>query len=89
MTTERSHGKARPTLPRASDLRPAETAGKRTVNHDPTGRFTAGNTGLLEFNINPIDPQTDYDWAVWDVTTEPDSCTAKGSAIAPFIYTVF
>lgn len=45
-------------------------------------RFTAGNTGLLEFNINPIDSTTDYDWAVWDVTNEPDSCTMKGNAIA-------
>ncbi len=45
-------------------------------------RFTAGATGLLEFNINPLDPSTDYDWAVWDVTTDAQGCTTKGSAIA-------
>ena len=45
-------------------------------------RFTAGSTGRLEFNINPLDPQTDYDWAVWDITGDPPGCTTKGNAIA-------
>jgi PKD domain/Secretion system C-terminal sorting domain len=50
-------------------------------------RFTAGSTGTLEFNINPTDPNTDYDWAVWDITANPQTCTADpnhvlGNAIA-------
>lgn len=46
MTFERSHGKARPTLPRASDLRP-EAAAKPTDVRAPHGHFAAGNrTGL-------------------------------------------
>ncbi len=44
MTIERSHGKARPMLPRASDLSPVvETVGKPTGGRTPDGRFAAGN----------------------------------------------
>ncbi len=43
MTIERSHGKARPTLPRASDARPAETDDKPTDVRAPHGHFAAGN----------------------------------------------
>ena len=43
MTVERSHGKARPTLPRASDLTPAEAAGKPTAERTSHGHFAAGN----------------------------------------------
>jgi hypothetical protein len=44
MTIEQSHGKARPTLPRASDLGtvpPPEP--QRTAQRGPGGRFVAGN----------------------------------------------
>lgn len=43
MTIETSHGKARPTLPRPSDLRPAGAAPERERSHDERGRFVAGN----------------------------------------------
>jgi len=43
VTIERSHGKARPSLPRASDLNPVESAGKPTDGRAPDGRFAAGN----------------------------------------------
>lgn len=43
MTVERSHGKARPTLPRASDLQPNETAAKPTAGRTSHGHFAAGN----------------------------------------------
>lgn len=43
MTIESSHGKARPTLPRSSDLRVVETAPTPTEGRDPGGRFGAGN----------------------------------------------
>jgi hypothetical protein len=47
MAFERSHGKARPALPRASDLRPTEAAQKPTGGRTADGRFAAGNrTGL-------------------------------------------
>ncbi len=46
--TERSHGKARPSLVRASDLRPAEPDANRTGERDARGQFAAGNrTGAL------------------------------------------
>jgi len=45
-------------------------------------KFVAGATGRLQFNINPVDPNTDYDWAVWDITSDPFGCTTKGDAIA-------
>lgn len=51
-------------------------------------KFVAGSTGKLVFNINPVNntpPSTssdDYDWAVWDVTSDPTGCTTKGNAIA-------
>ena len=32
-------------------------------------KFTAGNNGTFEFNINPNVWSDDYDWAVWDITT--------------------
>lgn len=40
---ERSHNKARPTLVRASDLRPADTASKPAEARTADGRFAAGN----------------------------------------------
>ena len=40
---EQSHGKARPSLTRASDLQPAETVEKPTEGRAPDGRFAAGN----------------------------------------------
>jgi hypothetical protein len=43
VTIESSHGKARPTLPRSSDLRVVETAPTPTEGRDPGGRFGAGN----------------------------------------------
>lgn len=44
MTIEKSHGKARPTLPRSGELRPArEAAGKPTGERDAHGHFAAGN----------------------------------------------
>ena len=43
MTIERSHGKARPGLPRASDLTAAESVAKPTDARTPDGRFSAGN----------------------------------------------
>lgn len=42
MGFERSHGKLRPSLPRASDLG-AQTDGKPTDARTPDGRFAAGN----------------------------------------------
>ena len=45
-------------------------------------KFIAGSDGKLTFNINPTDPNTDYDWAVWDITSDPAGCTTKGNAIA-------
>ena len=44
MAFERSHGKARPTLVRASDLQPAEAAAKPTGQRDQHGHFAAGNS---------------------------------------------
>ena len=44
MTIERSHGKPRPTLPRASDLKPIEAAAKPTAGRDSHGHFAGGNT---------------------------------------------
>lgn len=43
MTIERSHGKARPTLPRSGDLRVVETAATPTEGRSPAGRFAPGN----------------------------------------------
>ena len=40
---EQSHGKARPTLPRSSDLRNVETARNPAAGRGPGGRFAAGN----------------------------------------------
>jgi hypothetical protein len=40
---EQSHGKARPTLPRASDLRPIEPEGKPSGERASHGHFAAGN----------------------------------------------
>lgn len=45
-------------------------------------KFIVGGTGRLQFNINPIDSNDDYDWAVWDITSDPGGCTTKGNAIA-------
>lgn len=43
MPIEQSHGKARPTLPRATDLRPLPTVSEPTRNRDARGRFLPGN----------------------------------------------
>jgi hypothetical protein len=43
MTFERSHGKARPTLPRASDLHPGDAGPKPREGRTPGGHFAAGN----------------------------------------------
>lgn len=43
MTIEKSHGKARPTLPRASDLQSAESVGNRSDGRTAGGRFAGGN----------------------------------------------
>ena len=32
-------------------------------------KFTVGKAGRLRFNINPINANNDYDWALWDVTS--------------------
>ena len=45
-------------------------------------KFVAGATGRFTFSINPTDPQTDYDWGIWDITGDPLGCTTKGNAIA-------
>jgi len=43
VTIERSHGKARPTLPRSGELRPVEAGEKPTEGRDAGGHFAAGN----------------------------------------------
>lgn len=43
MTIEQSHGKARPTLPRSSDLAPVETVRDPSEGRTEGGRFAAGN----------------------------------------------
>ncbi|MGA2451597.1 MAG: hypothetical protein ABTD50_23310 [Polyangiaceae bacterium] len=43
MTIELSHGKARPSLPRASDLQPVESVANPTDGRDASGRFKPGN----------------------------------------------
>lgn len=43
MTIERSHGKARPTLPRLADVPEQGTAGEPNGQRDAKGRFTGGN----------------------------------------------
>lgn len=44
MAIEQSHGKARPTLPRASDLQAVPAVPERARNHDERGRAAPGNT---------------------------------------------
>lgn len=43
MTIEKSHGKARPSLPRSSDLSLVVTASNPTAGRDEAGRFVPGN----------------------------------------------
>jgi hypothetical protein len=43
MTIERSHGRARPTLPRSSDLTEPLTVGEPSDSRASDGRFAAGN----------------------------------------------
>ncbi|MGO9834734.1 MAG: hypothetical protein ACLP1X_10990 [Polyangiaceae bacterium] len=43
MAFEQSHGKARPALPRASDLRPVASEAKPSDARGPGGRFAPGN----------------------------------------------
>ena len=45
-------------------------------------KFTAGCGGTLEFNINPVNGSDDYDWALWNITSDPNGCTTKGNSIA-------
>ena len=45
MSIERSKGKARPTLPRSSDLKPVRAAEQRSDVRDREGRFAPGNAG--------------------------------------------
>ncbi|HET6245742.1 MAG TPA: PKD domain-containing protein, partial [Bacteroidia bacterium] len=45
-------------------------------------KFTIGCSGTLEFNINPNNGANDYDWAIWNITGSPNTCTTKGNAIA-------
>ncbi|MDQ3190896.1 MAG: PKD domain-containing protein, partial [Bacteroidota bacterium] len=45
-------------------------------------KFTVGCSGTLEFNINPVNGSNDYDWAIWNITGSPNTCTTKGNAIA-------
>ncbi len=48
MTLEKSHGKARPTLPRSSDLADVPTGGDRKSNHAANGRFMPGNAAATD-----------------------------------------
>ncbi len=45
-------------------------------------KFIAGSNGPLNFSIRPADLNDDYDWAVWDITTDPTTCAMKGNALA-------
>src|SRR5688572_3469498 len=45
-------------------------------------KFTVGCTGTLEFNINPVNASDDYDWAIWNISNDPNGCSTKGNAIA-------
>ncbi len=45
-------------------------------------KFIVGSDGKLTFNINPSIYTDDYDWAVWDITSDPMGCTTKGNALA-------
>lgn len=51
MTIERSHGKARPTLPRASDLRPHQSEANPRDGRTPGGHFAAGNRHSVEARV--------------------------------------
>ncbi|MGE5521617.1 MAG: PKD domain-containing protein, partial [Candidatus Dadabacteria bacterium] len=44
-------------------------------------KFTSGSTGTLEFNILQVNPNDDYDWALWDITSDPNNCSSKGNSI--------
>jgi hypothetical protein len=44
-------------------------------------KFSIGCSGTLAFNINPVVSGDDYDFAVWNVTSDPGGCTTKGSSI--------
>jgi hypothetical protein len=45
-------------------------------------KFTIGCSGTLEFNINPLSSTDDYDWAIWDISSNPSNCANKGNSIA-------
>ncbi|MDP9229602.1 MAG: PKD domain-containing protein, partial [Bacteroidota bacterium] len=45
-------------------------------------KFTIGCSGTLEFNINPVLSSNDYDWALWNITSDPTGCSTKGNSIA-------
>jgi gliding motility-associated-like protein len=45
-------------------------------------KFTIGCSGTLEFNIKPINLGDDYDWALWNITSDPTGCATKGNSIA-------
>lgn len=46
--------------------------------------FTVGCNGTLEFNINPVTSGDDYDWALYNITTDgcPTTASAVPSAVA-------
>ncbi len=60
----------------------AQTGANTAERQSKWYKFIAGSTGRLLFNISPVRGSDDYDWAVWDITADFDSCTMKGSALA-------
>ena len=44
-------------------------------------KFTVGCSGTLEFMITPSTNSNDYDWGLWDITSDV-TCASKGSTIA-------
>ncbi|MFT6923223.1 MAG: PKD repeat protein [Crocinitomicaceae bacterium] len=44
-------------------------------------KFTIGCSGTLEFMITPSTNSNDYDWGLWDITSDV-TCASKGSTIA-------
>jgi len=44
-------------------------------------KFSVGCSGTLEFNINPVVSGDDYDFGIWNITSDPTGCTTKGNTI--------
>ena len=40
-------------------------------------KFSVGCTGTIEYRISPVTATNDYDWALWNVTSDPNGCTTK------------